>query len=64
MLSGIKNTTRLKVNHIAESSLLLGYIDRSGTVYILRLETNGEYWIPRNWQKIESSINGKTTFIK
>jgi hypothetical protein len=64
MLSGIKNTTRLKVNHIAESSLLLGYINRSGTVYILRLETNGEYWIPRNWQKIESSINGKTTFIK
>lgn len=63
MLSGIKNTTRLHVNHEAESSLLLGYTDRSGTVYILRLETNGEYWIPRNWQNIKSSINGKTTFI-
>jgi len=47
-LSGIRNTTKLLVNEIAESSFLMADLDRNGTLYILRLEVDGEYWIPKN----------------
>lgn len=59
MINGIKSTVKLTLNHQAESSTLLVNIDKTGALYILRLETKGEYWIPRNWNKIKSSINGQ-----
>lgn len=50
-LSGVKNTTKLLVNEIAESSFLMADLDKNGSLYILRLDVNGEYWIPRNWKQ-------------
>lgn len=49
-LSGIKNTMKLRVNDIALSSFLMADLDKNGTLYVLRLEVNGEYWIPRDWK--------------
>ena len=50
-LSGVRNTTKLLVNEIAESSFLMADLDRDGTLYVLRLEVDGEYWIPKNWKQ-------------
>lgn len=52
-LSGIKNTTKLLINQIAMSSFLMADLDKSGTLYILRLDVDGEYWIPRDWKQIQ-----------
>ncbi|MBQ9640176.1 MAG: hypothetical protein IJV06_01220 [Bacteroidaceae bacterium] len=52
-LSGIKNTTKYHVNEIAESSFLMADLDKSGTLYVLRLDVDGEYWIPKNWKQIK-----------
>ena len=49
-LSGVRNTVKLQVNDIAESSFLMADLDRDGTLYVLRLEVNGEYWIPKDWK--------------
>ena len=50
-LSGVRNTTKLLVNEVAESSFLMADLDRDGTLYVLRLEVDGEYWIPKNWKQ-------------
>ena len=50
-LSGVRNTVKLRVNDIALSSFLMADLDRSGTLYVLRLEVDGEYWIPRDWKQ-------------
>ena len=39
------------INEIAESSFLMADLDRDGTLYVLRLEVDGEYWIPKNWKQ-------------
>ena len=52
-LSGIKNTTKYRVNDIAESAFLMADLDKDGKLYILRLDVDGEYWIPRNWKELE-----------
>jgi len=53
-LSGIKNTTRYRVNEIAESAFLMADLDKSGTLYILRLDVDGEYWIPKDWKGLKN----------
>ena len=54
-LSGIKNTTKYRVNDIAESAFLMADLDKDGKLYILRLDVDGEYWIPRNWKELETT---------
>lgn len=55
---------KLADDYRPKSSLLLARKDKMSNVFILRLETSGECWIPRNWHNIKSAINGKITFIK
>ena len=38
--------------------------DRDGNYHILTLNNKGELWIPRDWQKLKSYINGKRVYIK
>ena len=54
-LSGLKNTTKYRINDIAESSFLMADLDKNGSLYILRLDVEGEYWIPRNWKEGKSN---------
>jgi hypothetical protein len=30
-------------------------LDKDGKLYILRLDVDGEYWIPRNWKELETT---------
>lgn len=54
-LSGIKNTTKYRVNDIAESAFLMADLDKDGKLYLLRLDVDGEYWIPKNWKEKETT---------
>ena len=38
--------------------------DKDGNYHILTLNTKGELWIPRDWQKLKSYINGKRVYLK
>ena len=38
--------------------------DRDGNYHILTLNNKGELWIPRDWQKLKSYINGKRVYLK
>ena len=38
--------------------------DRDGNYHILTLNNKGELWIPRDWQKLKSYINGKRIYLK
>ncbi len=62
--SGLRSTTKYRVNHIALSDYVLAEMSKDGTLYILRLNVTGDYWIPKNWKQIKSAINGKVTLIK
>jgi len=64
ILNGIKSTMKLQVNHQPLSATLLAKVDQEGNLYILRLDTEGEYWIPRDWHQIKSSIHGKNSLVK
>lgn len=64
VFDGISNTNRLLINRQALSSYVMADIGKDGTLSILRLEVEGEYWIPRNWESISQSINGKNIMIK
>ena len=37
--------------------------DKEG-FHILSLKSKGERWVPKDWQKLESYINGKITYLK
>lgn len=39
------------------------YADNNG-YYILSINTMGELWIPKDWQKLKSYINGERTYLK
>ena len=54
-LSGIKNTTKYRVNDIAESAFLMADLGKDGKLYLLRLDVDGEYWIPKNWKEKETT---------
>ena len=62
--SGLRSTTKYRVNHIALSDYVLAEMSKDGTLYILRLNVTGDYWIPKNWKQIKSAINGRVTLIK
>ena len=51
VFDGVKDTNRLLVNHQALSSFVMADIGKDGRLSILRLEVEGDYWIPRNWKK-------------
>ena len=38
--------------------------DKDGNYHILTLNNKGELWIPRDWQKLKSYINGKRVYLK
>ena len=62
--SGLRSTTKYRINHIALSDYVLAEMGKDGTLYILRLNVTGDYWIPKNWKQIKSAINGRVTLIK
>ena len=32
--------------------------------YILSINTKGELWIPRNWPRLKSYVNGERVYLK
>ena len=38
--------------------------DKDGNYHILTLNNKGELWIPRDWQKLKSYINGERVYLK
>lgn len=62
--SGLRSTTKFKINHIALSDYVLAEMGKDGNLYILRLNVTGDYWIPKGWKQIKTAINGKVTLIK
>ncbi len=62
-LSGIKSMVKLQVNNLPLSSYVIADMSKDGKLSILRLEIEGEYWIPKEWKKVKSYIKGKVKNI-
>ena len=63
-LCGIKNITKLVVNNLALSSYVVADMGNDGRLYVLRLEVEGEYWIPKDWKRVKSYVHGKEKKIR
>ncbi len=51
-LCGVKSINRLKVNNDPRSSYVIADLGNDGRLYVLRLEVEGEYWIPKDWKRV------------
>ena len=38
--------------------------DEDGNYHILTLNNMGELWVPRDWQRLKSYINGERVYLK
>ena len=38
--------------------------DEDGNYHILTLNNEGELWVPRDWQRLKSHINGERVYLK
>lgn len=63
-LCGIKNITKLTVNNVALSSYVVADMGNDGRLYVLRLEVEGEYWIPKDWKRVKNYVHGREKIIK
>ena len=50
-------------HHVSDDYSLRSYSDPDG-FYILSLTTKGDIWIPREWPKLKSWINGEKVYLK
>lgn len=63
-ICGIKSITKLMVNNVALSSYVIADMGNDGRLYVLRLEVEGEYWIPKEWKKVKKYVHGREVRIK
>lgn len=52
------------LNIKGDSDYVLKTVADDKGFYILSVNTTGELWIPKDWPKLKSYVNGERTYLK